>query len=52
MEERKVSKIHQLCDVIMEELKRTPVATCEVLVNFMPKRVKVVLGNNGGHTKY
>ncbi len=52
VEERKVSKIHQLCDVIMEELKRTPVATCEVLVNFMPKRVKVVLENNGGHTKY
>ncbi len=52
VEECKVSKIHQLCDVIMEELKRTPVATCEVLVNFMPKRVKVVLENNGGHTKY
>ncbi len=52
VEERKVSNIHQLCDVIMEEWKRTPVATCEALVNSMPKRVKAVLENNGGHTKY
>ncbi len=52
MEERKVSNIHQLRDVVMEEWKRTPVATCESLVNSMPKRVKAVLENNGGHTKY
>ncbi len=52
VEERKVSNIHQLCDVVMEEWKRTPVATCESLVNSMPKRVKAVLENNGGHTKY
>ncbi len=52
VEERKVSNIHQLCDVVMEELKRTLVATCEALVNSMPKRVKAVLENNGGHTKY
>ena len=52
VEERKVSNIHQLCDVIMEEWKRTSVATCEALVNSMPKRVKAVLENNGGHTKY
>ncbi len=32
----------------MEEWKRTPVATCEALVNFMPKRIKAVLENNGG----
>ncbi len=51
-EERKVSNIHQLGDVVMEEWKRTPVATCEALVNSMPKRVKEMLGNNGGHTKY
>ena len=44
VEEPKVSNIHQLCDVIMEEWKRTPVATCGALVNFMPKRVKAVLG--------
>ncbi len=51
VEECKVSNIHQLCDVIMEERKRTPVATCEALVNSMPKRrVKAVLENNGGHT--
>ncbi len=30
----------------------TPVSTCEALVNSMPKRVKAVLENNGGHTKY
>ncbi len=32
VEERKVSNIHQLRDVVMEEWKRTPVATCEALV--------------------
>ncbi len=47
VEEHKVSNIHQLCDVVMEEWKRTPVATCEALVNSMPKRVKAVLENNG-----
>ncbi len=51
VEERKVSNNHQLRDVFMEE-KKTPVATCEALVNSMPKRVKAVLENNGGHTKY
>ncbi len=49
--ERKVSNIHQLRDV-MAEWKGTPVATCEALVNSMPKRVKAVLENNGSHTKY
>ncbi len=43
VEERKVSYIHHLLDVIMEECKRTPVATCEALVNYMHKRVKAVL---------
>uniref|UniRef100_A0A4W5JT17 Tc1-like transposase DDE domain-containing protein n=4 Tax=Hucho hucho TaxID=62062 RepID=A0A4W5JT17_9TELE len=52
LEECKVSNIHQLRDVVMEEWKRTPVATCEALVNSMPKRVKAVLENDGGHTKY
>lgn len=37
VEECKVSNIHQLRDVVMEEWKRTPVATCEALVNSMPK---------------
>jgi len=49
-EEHKVFNIHQLRDVIMEEWKRTAVATCEALVNSMPKRVKALLENNGGHT--
>ncbi len=44
--------IHQLRDVVMEEWKKTLVATCEALVNSMPKRFKAVLENNGGHTKY
>ncbi len=52
VEERKFSNIHQLCDVVMEEWKRTPVATCEALVNSMPKRIKAVLENIGGHTKH
>ena len=43
VEECKVSDIHQLCDVVMEEWKRTPVATCEALVNSMSKRVKPVM---------
>ncbi len=43
VEERKVSNIHLLRDVIMEEWKRIPVAACEALVNSMPKRVKAVL---------
>ncbi len=50
--EHKISIIHQLRDVVMEEWKRTPVATCEALINSMPKRVKAMLENNGGHTKY
>ncbi len=35
VEERKVSNIHQLRDVVMEEWKRTSVANCEALVNSM-----------------
>ncbi len=45
VEERRVSDIHQLRDVVMEKWKRTPVATCEAPVNSMPKRVKAVLEN-------
>ncbi len=52
VEERKFSNIHQLSVVIMEEWKRTPVAICDAPVNSMPKRVKAVQENNGGHTKY
>ena len=52
MEERKVANIQQLCTVVKDEWKRIPVATFEALVNSMPKRVKAVLANNGGHTKY
>ena len=48
----KVSNICQLRDVVMEEWKSIPVATCEALVNSMPRRVKAVLDNDGGHTKY
>ena len=48
----KVSNICQLRYVVMKEGKSIPVATCEALVNFMPRRVKAVLDNDGGHTKY
>ena len=42
----KVSNIRQLCDVVMEEWKSIPVATCEALVNSMPRKVKAVLDND------
>ena len=42
---------YQLHDVVMEEWKSIPVATCEALVNSMSRRVRGVLGNDGGHTK-
>ena len=48
----KVSNICQLRDVVMEEWMSISVATCEALVNSIPRRVKAVLGNDGGHTKY
>ncbi len=37
---------------MLRDVKRTLVAAYEVLVNSMPKRVKAVLENNGGHKKY
>ncbi|CAI9619393.1 unnamed protein product, partial [Staurois parvus] len=40
VEERKVSNIHQLRDVVMEEWKRTTVATCEALVNSIPRGLR------------
>ena len=48
----KILNICQLRDVVMEEWKSIPVATCEALVNSMPRRVKADLDNDGGHTKY
>ena len=52
VEERKVTNIRQLRDVIMEEWKSVPVPTYEGLVNSMTRRVKAVLDNDGGHKKY
>ncbi len=40
VKERKVSNTDQLRDVVMEEWKRTPVVTCEALVNSMPKGLR------------
>ena len=48
----KISNICHLRDVVMEGWKSIPMATCEALVNSMPRRVKAVLDNDGGHTKY
>ena len=48
----KVLNICQLPDIVMEEWKSIPVTTCEALVNSMPRRVKAVLDNDGGYTKY
>ena len=47
----KVSNICRIRDVVMEEWKSIPVATCEALVNSMPRIVKAVLDNDGGHKK-
>ena len=52
VEVHKVSNICQLCDVVMEEWVSIRMATCEALVNSMPRRVKAVLDNDGSHTKY
>ena len=52
VEVRKVSNICQLRDIVMEEWKSIPVATCEALVNSMPRRVKAVPDNDGRLTKY
>ena len=48
----KGSNICQLRGVVMEEWKSIPVATCEALGNSMPRKVKSVLDNDSGHTKY
>ncbi len=47
VEKHHVSNIQQLCDVIMEEWKRMPATTYAALVNFMLRRIKAVLDNNG-----
>ena len=52
LEVRKVTNIHQLRDIVMVEWKSITMATCEALVSSMPWRVKAVLDNEGGHTKY
>ena len=52
MEVLKVPNICQLCDLVMEEWKSIPMATCKALVNSTPRRVKAVLDNDCGHTKY
>ena len=48
----KIPNIRQLRDVVMEEWKGIPVTTCETLVNSIPRRVKAILNNDSGHTKY
>ena len=52
VEVHKVPNIRQLRDVVMEEWKSIPVATCEALVNSRLRRVKAILDNVSGHTKY
>ncbi len=51
-EKQHVSNIQQLCDVIMEEWKRMPATTRAALVNYMARRIKAVLDNNGAPSKY
>ena len=52
VEVHRVSNIRQLRDIVMEEWKSIPVATCEALVNSMPRGIKTVQDNDGGHIKY
>ena len=49
VEECKVNKATSTSSV-MSSWKRVPVATCEALVNSMPKRIIAVLKSNGGYT--
>ncbi len=51
-EEKHHHTIQQLCDVIMEEWKRMPATTGAALVNYMARRIKAVLDNNGAPSKY
>ena len=48
----KISNIRQLRDVVVEEWESISVVTREALVNSKTRRVKAVLDNDGGHTKY
>ena len=52
LEERRVSNIRQLREVITEKWKNIPAKTCATLVSSMLNRIKAVLKNNGSHTKY
>ena len=42
----------EVCKVVIEEWRSIPVASCEALVNSMPRRVNTVLDDDGGHTEY
>ena len=44
------SQISASC--VTSSWRSIPVATSEALVNSMPRRVKAILDNDGGHTKY
>ncbi len=52
VEKHHVSNIQQLRCVIVEEWKRMPATTCAALVNYIPRRIKAVLDNNGAPIKY
>ena len=52
VEKHNISNIHQLCHTVLKEWESIPVASCEALVNSMPRRIKPVLQNLGGNTKY
>ena len=51
-ENRQVSNIHQLREIITEEWQNIPAEICANLVNSMPSRIKAVIKSNTSRTKY
>ena len=52
VEVKNVSNILPLRDVVIEQWKKIQVGSCDAPGNSMPRRVKPLLDNEGGHTKY
>lgn len=52
VEERNPSSKEQLKKIISDEWKKISPDVCSKLVSSMPRRIKAVIENKGGHTKY
>jgi len=44
--------VHELWDRVVEEWNKIPPATCQKLIESMPRRIQAVIKAKGGHTKY